>query len=238
MELSMRMKAISSLVTKGNRLADVGTDHAFIPIYLTLNGWVPHAIAMDIGEGPLSRAIAHIHAYGLETQIETRRSDGLKMLSPEEVDTIIIAGMGGALMCSILDAADSGFCGTKELILQPQSEIFKVRRKLHAMHYQIVEELFFQEDGKYYTVIKAVPGEEYYEKEVYEQYGKLLLLNKDALLFTYLEEKLDKTTQLLEKLTDHNKMIPEKTLERIRQLEGEEKQLKEALFYYNETYID
>ena len=238
MELSMRMKAISELVTKGNRLADVGTDHAFIPIYLTLNGWIPHAIAMDIGEGPLSRAIAHIHAYGLEEQIETRRSDGLQKLSPDEVDTIIIAGMGGALMCSILDAAASGFCGTKELILQPQSEIFKVRRKLHAMHYQIVAERFLQEEGKYYTVIKAVPGEECYEKEVYEQYGKLLLLNKDALLCVYLKEKLDKTINLLEKLTEQKKSIPEKTAERIRQLKKEEEQLKEALFYYNETYID
>ena len=102
MELSKRLKAVAELVTPGMRLADVGTDHGYIPIYLTEAGVIPSAIAMDINKGPLERAKEHIREHGLEGKIQTRLSDGLKNLQMNEADCMIAAGMGGGLVIRIL----------------------------------------------------------------------------------------------------------------------------------------
>lgn len=91
------------MVSPGCRLADVGTDHAYIPIYLMQNGVIPQAVAMDINQGPLLRATENIRRYGLTGRIETRLSDGLEKLQAGEADTILIAGMGGLLMVRILE---------------------------------------------------------------------------------------------------------------------------------------
>ena len=108
----MRLRAIAGMVTKGNRLADVGCDHGYLSIWLVSEKTVPSAIAMDVRPGPLSRARENITRYGLEDYIETRLSDGLAKLEPGEGDTLVIAGMGGPLMekqyklCGILNGID------------------------------------------------------------------------------------------------------------------------------------
>lgn len=104
--LSVRMSALADMVTPGSRLADVGCDHGYIPIYLCRTGRIPSAIAMDIHEGPLERARQHIEECGLSDRIQTRLSDGLEKLGGDEADTVLIAGMGGCLMCRILIAGD------------------------------------------------------------------------------------------------------------------------------------
>ena len=103
MQLSKRLRAVADFVTPQGRLADVGTDHAYVPICLMEEKKISGAIAMDIVDGPLQRARENIAAHHLETQIETRKSDGLEALRPGEVDTIVIAGMGGLLICRILE---------------------------------------------------------------------------------------------------------------------------------------
>ena len=94
MQLSKRLSAVAGLVTRGNRLVDVGCDHGYLPVYLYLNHMIPSAIAMDVRPGPLSRAEEHIAQYGLGEYIETRLSDGLAALGTDEGDTLVIAGMG------------------------------------------------------------------------------------------------------------------------------------------------
>ena len=148
-ELSKRLQAVADLVTPGMRLADVGTDHAYIPIYLTQNGVVPSAIAMDINKGPLERADAHILEHGLDGKIVTRLSDGLVNLKIKEADTMIAAGMGGGLVIHILNEDPAKTRSLKELILQPQSELAKVRRYLEEYRFRIVAEDMVEEDGKY-----------------------------------------------------------------------------------------
>ena len=91
------MKAVASMVTAGNVLADVGTDHGYVPIALVQRKKIPRAIAMDINKGPLQRACEHIAEFRLEDYIETRLSDGVAKLEVGEVDTILVAGMGGEL---------------------------------------------------------------------------------------------------------------------------------------------
>lgn len=107
MKLSKRMQAVAAMVSPGNVLADIGTDHGYVPIALVQEHVIPRAIAMDINEGPLERATAHIREYHLESLIETRRSNGVEMLREGEADSILIAGMGGELIIGILTAGEA-----------------------------------------------------------------------------------------------------------------------------------
>ena len=101
-DLSFRLQAVAELVTGGYRMADIGTDHAYVPICLVKAGRIPGAIAADVNKGPLLRAAEHIKANRLENQIETRLSDGFSALKPGEVQSAVLAGMGGGLMIRIL----------------------------------------------------------------------------------------------------------------------------------------
>ena len=132
MELSKRLHAVAGLVTEGASVADIGTDHGYIPIYLVENRISPRVIAMDINRGPLERARFHIQEHGMEAQIETRLSDGLSALVPGEADTMIAAGMGGGLVIKILTQTPQVTDSLQEFILQPQSEIAKVREYLNS----------------------------------------------------------------------------------------------------------
>lgn len=206
-ELSRRLQAVADLVTPGMRLVDVGTDHAYIPIHLTQNGVVPSAIAMDINKGPLERADAHICEYGLDGKIITRLSDGLVNLKMEEADTMIAAGMGGALVIHILDEDPVKTRTLKELILQPQSELAKVRGYLEGHAFRIIAEDMVEEDGKYYPMMKVVPAEQtgLYEAgipvtEEELEYGKLLLEQAHPVMGEYLKKELSVNQGVYEKL--------------------------------------
>lgn len=204
MELSKRLQTVAMAVTPGNRLADVGTDHGYIPIYLVKKGVCPKAYAMDVNKGPLARADEHIRQEMLPDRIETRLSDGLSKLSPEEADTIIIAGMGGELICRILREASHFLSAGKEFILQPQSEWFKVRHLLHDFGYHIEKEWFLKEEGKYYVVIKALPSadgkKEAYPDEFQYAYGDCLLKERNPVLLEYLRKEKDKKQKILERM--------------------------------------
>ncbi len=204
MELSKRLQTVAMAVTPGNRLADVGTDHGYIPIYLVKKGLCPKAYAMDVNKGPLARADEHIRQEMLSDRIETRLSDGLSKLSPEEADTIIIAGMGGELICRILREASDFLSANKEFILQPQSEWFKVRHLLHDFGYHIKKEWFLKEEGKYYVVIKAFPAsggkKDSYPDEFQYVYGYCLLKERNPVLLEYLRKEKDKKQQILERM--------------------------------------
>ena len=149
------MEALAHLVTPGSRLCDVGCDHGYLPIYLVQEQIIPSAIAMDIGEGPLLAAKTHIAEVGLEDKIQTRRSDGLAAASAEEIDTVLIAGMGGGIVIHILTEGRKVAQSVKDLILQPQSELKEVRRFLCNEGYEIVDEDMVLEDGKYYPMMKV-----------------------------------------------------------------------------------
>lgn len=157
MELSRRLQAVAAMVTAGYTLADIGTDHAYIPIYLVEHQIVPRAVAMDINEGPLDRARAHVEKHGLTGQIALRLSDGMKELRPGEAQSAVIAGMGGALMIRILQDSKETVESLRECILQPQSEIAKVRAFLLQEGFLFIQEDMVEEDGKFYPMMKVVP---------------------------------------------------------------------------------
>ena len=173
------------MVTRGYRLADIGTDHGFVPIWLVRNGVIPSAIAMDVNRGPLERAREHIAQAGLEGYIRTRLSDGLAGLRKGEADSILIAGMGGALTQRILENDPPQSLGAAELILQPQSEISKVREYLCRSGWKIDAEDMVLEDGKYYPMMHCVRGEMTLTPEESE-FGPCLIASGHPVLRKYL----------------------------------------------------
>lgn len=234
--LSNRLSALASLVSNGHRLADIGTDHGYIPIYLCQTGIIPSAIAMDIGKGPLQQATAHIKQQGLSNRIRTRLSDGLTALQPGEADTILIAGMGGGLVMKILSQGTHALTGSEELILQPQSEIAQVRAYLRTHGFRILEEEMILEDGKYYPMMKVVQEtasdqrEETVQVQVEDAFGPVLLQKKHPVLKEWLQRELKTVDTVCRQLAAH----PENERITIRMAQVQEKRqlILEALKRY------
>ena len=152
--LSDRLMMVYRLLDMGNVYADVGCDHGYLPIRLIEDGKFKNAIAMDINEGPLSKAADNINAHGLSLDIETRLSDGVKALSIGEADAISICGMGGNVMKHIFEEGQEVLRGLDTIVIQPQSEYSKLREYLRLKEYTIVDEDIVVEDGHYYFAWK------------------------------------------------------------------------------------
>lgn len=231
MQLSERLTKVVSMVTDGNRLADVGTDHGYVPIYLYESHRIPGAIAMDIGKGPLERAKLHIAESGLSDVIETRLSDGLGALKAGEADSIVIAGMGGPLMIKILSAHPEVTASAKELILQPQSEISQVRAWLGDQSYEITEEHMVFEEGKYYPMFKAMKNPGMRKPDPLEcKFGCLKKLQEPEILIAFLQKEIAAKKDILQKLTENTTEKSKARAEELRLLISDyEKTLSEAL---------
>ncbi|MDO4311976.1 MAG: class I SAM-dependent methyltransferase [Eubacteriales bacterium] len=232
MELSKRLNAVAGLVTEGASVADIGTDHGYVPIYLAGTGKCPHVIAMDINRGPLERAMEHIRAHELESRIETRLSDGLKSLKKGEADTMIAAGMGGNLTIRILDNSPELVEGMEEFILQPQSEIHKVRKYLNQNGFLLVAEDMVEEDGKFYPVMKLIHGNEpaFSEEELY--YGRILLAEKHPVLHKFLIREKKRKEMICGKLSAQP---GERALLRRGELEKEISRIRRGLAAYDKA---
>ena len=159
MRLSERLERVVSFVKPCASAADIGTDHALVPVELVRRGIVKKAIAMDVRPGPLSRAKEQISRAGLSDQIEPRLSDGLAALKPQEAETVIIAGMGGELIIRILTVGRHMWDSVAQWVLSPHSEVFKVRGWLLENGFAIEKEDMVCEDGKYYVLMDVKRAE-------------------------------------------------------------------------------
>lgn len=226
MKLSDRLQAVASFVTPGLRVADIGTDHGYIPIYLTEQGIIPYAIAMDINKGPILRAQENIKENGLEKLIETRLSNGFDKLEPGEADCAVIAGMGGELITNILNNGRNVVDGLKELVLSPHSEVWLVRKYLHNNDFKIIDEKMIIDEGKFYTIIKVVKGkDEIYSEEDY-MYGKILIEKKDEVLMKYIFKEYNKVEKIFENISKNG---TDNAKSRIAELEKEKKMLTNVM---------
>lgn len=216
MKLSKRMKALTALVTAQGVLADIGTDHAYVPIALVQQNKIQGAIALDINEGPLLRAKEHIRAAGLQDKIKVRLSDGAAALFPGEADSVLIAGLGGELMLRILQEGRDVCEQAQELILQPQSEIGKVRAYLRKSGYKIDDEDMVCEDGKYYPMMRvhACTEDETWSRlpeqtaVVCDIYGPLLLKNGHPVLRRFLVRQHAQQQRILQTLKRQEQTEP------------------------------
>ena len=221
MELSKRLFAVAAMVSPCEKMADIGTDHGYIPIYLIEQKKVGHALAMDINKGPLQRAREHVTLHQLDEYIELRLSNGAEKLQPQEVDVVVIAGMGGRLMMKIIEERKEVFHSLKEFVIQPQSEYGGVRHYLEEQGFQILEENMVEEDGKYYPMMKVVPVEEdefwgIIPEEAIRTcylYGPVLLKNGNPSLRKFLvkqHKQLEKIHKELEKQPESEKIAKRK----------------------------
>ncbi len=228
--ISKRLAAIGALVTTGNRLADIGCDHGYLPIYLIQRRRIPRAIAMDVRPGPLSKARENIEAYGLLDYIELRISDGLEALRPGEAQTVAIAGMGGPLMEEILRRGAGKLSDLEELILQPQSHVERFRRFLRELPFTVAGEDLVLEEGKYYPMLRLTrggPKDEWDEADF--KYGKYLLRHRHPALGDFLQKEKAK----LEKLETELRLSGGvRAAKRLEQIQTEQACVREALKKY------
>ena len=157
LELSPRLAAIAEQVPQGARLADVGTDHAYLPAWLLLAGRISGAVATDVREGPLQRGRETARLYKVEDRIVFRCCDGLAAVEPQEADTVVIAGMGGELMARIVERAP--WTRGCTLLLQPMSAQEVLRQWLVTHGYCIQRETLVREGEKFYGILTATGGE-------------------------------------------------------------------------------
>ena len=158
LELSPRLQLLADWVPLGARIVDVGTDHAFLPVWLMLNGKVSSAIASDLRSGPLARGTETAKEYGVADSVEMRLCAGLDGIKATEADVIIIAGMGGENIAQILKAAPWTADGAHMLILQPMSKMELLRQFLSDHGYEIVAEQLIMDRGTVYPVMKVQAG--------------------------------------------------------------------------------
>lgn len=158
MELSPRLQAIARQVPQGVRLADVGTDHAYLPVWLLLNGQIQSAVAADLRAGPLDRARETAMRFGQTANMSFRLCDGLSNIQAGEVDVLVVAGMGGETIAGILAAAPWTREG-KLLLLQPMTGAHRLRPWLQVHGYSILRETIAREGDKLYTIWTVRGGE-------------------------------------------------------------------------------
>ena len=232
MELSARLEAVAKMVTKGNRVCDVGCDHGYISIYLVKNGISPYVYAMDVNKGPLERAEEHIVMYGLEDKIETILSDGLVALGERKSDTLICAGMGGRLVVKILTEGMEKVKKMQEIILQPQSELHLVREYLRQQGFYIDKEDMVFEDGKYYPMMHILVHSDKKNEDspVEDKFGPVLLREKHPVLREFLEYTKNTLDVIDKKLAAEEKT--DKIENRIIELKMQQKEVADALSYF------
>lgn len=197
-QLTPRLRAAADLVSTGARLADVGTDHAYLPACLLQEGVIQRAVVSDLRPGPLERARTTAERYGLTERMDFRLCDGLSGIAPDEVDTIVIAGMGGETIAAILEAAPWTVCGECQLILQPMTMQHILRPWLQRHGYAIIRELLACEGNNIYTVFQVQPGQMEPLTPAQCWAGRQ---NRDPLRGKYLDRLLEHTNQVLEGLS-------------------------------------
>ncbi len=240
--LSRRMQAVTALAEPGKTAADIGCDHGYVGIRLIQEGLFSKVIAMDVRPGPLETARKNVALYRMEDAIELRLSDGLRMLGIGEADCMICAGMGGALICRILENDPEKAQAMKQIILQPQSEISLVRRFLRQHGYVIRKEDMVKEDGKYYPMLRAVWQEETVKtaedrQDIYDTYGRLLLEGHHPVLYEWLLHEQTVTGEILSGLqeadgAERNTDTDRRRKQRLWELQEKQRRIGTALSYY------
>ena len=205
MKLDSRLMAIANLVRKDRVFADIGTDHAYLPVYLVENGIIQKSIAADLRVGPLENARLAVESYNFSDKIELRLSDGLDNFKENEVEEIAVAGMGGLLISSFIERTEWVKNSDIHLILQPMTHIEELRKTLFDNGFIIDNEVVAEDGDKLYIIISAY----YYgDSTAYTDLDLIvgrLPLNNDVLSKKYLLKIYEKYNKKLFALKNANK---------------------------------
>ena len=217
MKLTDRLLKIASLVTEGKKVADIGTDHGYIPVYLLNQGKVPYAILADVNKGPLENARGEVRHNKLLDKVDLRLGSGIEVLEKGEVDEVIIAGMGGILISELLEAKLEVAHSVDKLILQPMQAQNEIRKYLLNNGFEILDEVLVKEDFRIYEIIitKYTGNNTQINDEIYYEVGKKLIENKDPLLNEFIDKKIYMYNSIIKKIEGKSS-------------EGIEKKIKES----------
>jgi len=205
LQLSHRLATVASYVPDGARLADIGSDHAYLPANLLLNKHISFAIAGEVAQGPLDNVQHEINRHGLRDVLIPRLADGLAAVQPDDlVDTVTIAGMGGRLIAQILTAGHADGQRYQHLILQPNIDIDVVRHWLMTNGYQLTDETVIEDDGHFYEVLVAVPGTVTYG-ETALKFGPFNMVKRPNAWLQKWQREYDRVNEIMTKLAAADK---------------------------------
>lgn len=226
MRLSSRLNEIARLVPQNSITGDIGTDHGYIPVYLIQNNISKYVIATDISQGSLNKAIEYVKIANLENKIETRLGNGLEIFKPFEIDTVIIAGMGGLLIKEILEKNKGLTDSITNFIFQPMVASGELREYLICNNFKIVKESLAKEGNKFYEIIYAKKGLDYVDKDIYFDIGKSLFTDKHSLVEEFIQNKIQSASNIRKNLDGTSS---EKGMTRYVELTEKIKEYKEVL---------
>lgn len=226
MMLSERLLAIANFVPKNSIVGDIGTDHGYLPVYLIENKISKKVIGTDISLNSLKKIIQYVDSKGLKDFIDIRLGDGLDVIKPFEIDTVVIAGMGGLLIKDILDKNKKVTDSITHFILQPNVAADKLREYLYENNFTIIDEKLVKEANKFYEIIYAKKGKALLNKRIHLEIGEKLILNKDPLLEELINFKIDLYYEIMGKIKHKDTF---RTRERYLKLDKKIMELKEVL---------
>lgn len=204
-KLSPRLTVVAGFVPRGVVVADVGTDHAYLPAYLVENGICPAVVATDVHQKPYQSALNTVEQAELGNKIAVRLGDGLKCLQPGDVQVVVMAGMGGGTMCRLLEASPGVVAGLSRLVLQPMDDAPQLRKWLVSHGWQLVAERLVDDNGHLYLVLVAEPGRSEVLDELALMVGPRLLECHDQLLGLYVQGLIEQHRRMLAGLSRSNR---------------------------------
>ncbi len=203
-KLSERLLSLARMVPAGSKVADIGTDHAFLPCYLVKQKIVSYAVGIDVNEGPFQIARQTVNDQNLSSLIDIRLGNGLLPLKAGEVDVVVIAGMGGSTMREILAQSPEIVRGLRKIIVQPMIGAEAIRFWLHEQGWVIIQEELIYEDKRVFQIIGAERGKEQDLNLMEACYGPLLIKQRHPLLKEIIAKDIKGLQEILDQLAKSN----------------------------------
>ncbi len=199
--LSERLLTVSSMIS-GTKVADIGTDHGKLLIYLAINNRLQYGIGSDVNVGPAESCKKNVSNFGYQNIIDIRVGDGLETLKTHEAETIVVAGMGGELILKIINSSLDIAFSAKEIILQPMTNIHRLLKGLNDLGFIVVDGRLAKEKDKLYQIFKIKKGICTFKKNVDSYISPIFKMNNDPLLAELLKREIKKLKVKIRGLED------------------------------------
>lgn len=236
LHLSQRLKLVADLVPQGSRVADIGSDHAYLPAYMLLNHQIDFAVAGEVVKGPFENAQQEVTKHQLIGSLVPRLADGLAAIEADDhINVITICGMGGSLISQILDAHPEKLVGVTRLVLQPNVGEGELRSWLVQHHYEIMTERLITEDDQFYEIIVAEPTQvpvAYNQREL--TFGPELIMHQGPVFQAKWQQEIDRLKQVISQMQN----VKQPPVDKIKQYQAQVKLIQEVLTDDNRNYLN